>query len=616
MLFPDVPIMNSNIDLNSREKYLELFETAKAGRVWIALDRVSLFERGEHLEKLSENIKYFENNGFETGVWIGSLGFGEPMPKGITRDWTRIKSVMGVQNEVDAFCPEDPDFVLAYNDWIKDIVRAGARLIMLDDEFCLSVRPGLGCFCDRHIKLLEKKVGKITDHKCIFTGGNNKYRDAYLEVMGDSLRNFCKKIRQSVDSIDATVRVGVCAGYTSWDIEGTDTIEISRILAGNTKPFLRFTGAPYWVSPTRRRFSGQRLAAIIECARNQLSWVKDTEIEFFGEADSFPRPAYNCNAMLIENFDIAMRASGVKTLKYLYDYVSSPDYEMRYQKIHVKNLPFYEQIENSFKDTVTEGVRLYRPMHKFKNVTFPEEFIGEKNVMAKSFFSMSAAMLSYLGIPVCYDGGSRNCAVFGDDVLFYEDKHEKVLLDLPAALKLQSMGYDVGIKATNPTDSPNVELFENERVQMVYVEPQAKFYDLILDEKAVVKSRFDTGAVASFEYEKFLVLNFDALFVGEGSSLFCSYSRGKQLKEFFGNSYPSIPEYSEIYTICSKTQNGHVVLFQNQSIDPAFDFDIDLPKICKAFKLYNAEGIANSNKIHITSVFHPSDTILLEVEYN
>jgi hypothetical protein len=74
----------------------------------------------------------------------------------------------------------------------------------------------------------------------------------------------------------------------------------------------------------------------------------------------------------------------VKTLKYLYDYVSSPEYETRYQKIHEKNFPFYQVIENNFKNSVPEGVRLYRPMHRFKDITLPDEFIGEKNILVKS----------------------------------------------------------------------------------------------------------------------------------------------------------------------------------------------------------------------------------------
>lgn len=615
MIRPDIPVMDSTLNEKSRPQYVKMLKEANASRVWIALSRISFFERGDTVGNLADNIKYFEACGFETGVWIGSYGFGGPLEKGISRDWTRIKSLGGVQGDYDAFCPEDDGFSTAYTEWVKDIVRAGARLIMLDDEFCLSVRPGIGCFCDRHIKLLEQKIGKITDLTTIFTGGKNKYRDAYISVMGDSMRAFCKKVRNAVNEIDSSVRVGLCAGYTSWDVEGTDPIEMAKLLAGDTKPFFRFTGAPYWVAPNRRRFGFQRLSGVIECARNQLSWVKDSDIEYFGEADSFPRPAFNCSASLIENFDIVMQALGVKDLKYLYDYFSTPAYEMQYHKIHTRNIPFYNTLEKVFKDSNICGVRLYRPAHRLADITCPDNFIGEKNVMTKAFFSMSASMLSALCIPTCYDGESDYAAVFGDDALWFENKHKKVLVDLPAAIILQQKGYDLGIKAQTPAPVPTVERFDDESVQLVYTAQDVQYKNLVLDDRAKVHSRFDTGSVASFEYGNFLVLNFDALYVGEGSSLFCSYSRGRQLAQFFENSYPRLSDHPEIYCLCAKKQNGQVVLLQNHSCDPVFDFDITLPKACKSFKLYNADGVADGNKIHIATDFHPFASILLEAEY-
>lgn len=613
MLCPDIPMLNSNVNKDNRVQILDILKNAKVKRLWLALDRHTLFNRGDDLLKLGDNLRFFEQNGIETGVWMQAFGFGGPLPKGEKRSWTRIKSLSGVQNDMDVFCPEDENFILAYCDWIKDVAKTGTRLIMLDDDLCMSVRPGIGCFCDKHIKLLEQKVGKIPSLEQIFTGGPNKYRDAYLEVMGNSMRTFCKKVRAAVDSVDDTIRVGLCAGYTSWDIEGTDPIEMSKILAGNTKPFFRMTGAPYWVAPQKQRFKNQRLSAVIENARNQISWSKPTDIEHFAEADSYPRPCYHCSASLIENFDIAMQVSGARSLKYILDYYSSPDYEKQYYKIHIRNFPLYEQIEKTFKNSTPCGVRLYRPYRRIKDLTFPEKFIGEKSIMTKSYFSAAASMLSALGIPTCYDGKSDFAAVFGDDALYFENKHRKVILDLPAALILQKQGLDVGIKNISETEAPFIENLKNERVPIFNTEADAKFYNLELKETAKIKSRFDTGAVASFVYDKFLVLNFDALYVGEGSTLICSYARAKQITDFIENTFPVIQGYADIYSICHKTETGYALLFQNHSSDPLFDFYITSPKPCKEISLYMCEGEICGNKIHITTEFAPSATMLVEI---
>ncbi|MBE6601648.1 MAG: hypothetical protein E7637_03980 [Ruminococcaceae bacterium] len=613
MLNPDIPVLNSNLNEATRNTLLNQARDAKADRIWIALDRSSLFDRGDHLTRLCENLRFFEDHGFETGVWIQAFGFGEPLSYEKC-GWTRLRSVTGISREADAFCPEDPSFTEAYLAWVRDIARLSPALIMLDDDLCLSVRPGIGCFCKQHMRLLENEVGKIEDPTKLFTGKKNQARDAWFRIMGNTMRAFCKKVRHAVDEINPRIRVGLCAGYTSWDIEGTDPIELSKILAGGTHPFFRLTGAPYWVAPGRNRFPGQRLSAVIENARNQLAWSKRANVEFFAEADSYPRPAYHTPAMLIENFDLAMHASGVKSLKYLFDYYSLPEYETQYLKIHTRNIPLYEKIESAFQNTTPCGIRVYRPPHRITDAILPEEFVGEKPIM-RTYFSKTAAMLACHAIPVSYEGENTCAAVFGDDALYLDDPSKKIVLDRTAALILKEKGIDVGFEPKEATVPPTFELFGENRVLLQSTDREAAFFDLKLHDQAIIKSRFDTGAAASFEYKNFLILNFDAFSVGEASSLYCSYARGKQLQEFFGTPYPAIPGFANLYSVCAERKNAHVVFFQNLSIDPVFDFDIVLPKACRAFNLTGAKGTLIGNKIHVTTEFAPQATVLLEVEY-
>lgn len=614
MLRPDVPLMNSNLNETSRSLFLEQIKQADASRVWIALDRESFFERKDHLERLKENLRFFESNGLETGVWIQAFGFGDPLSYEKC-NWTRLRSVTGETREADAFCPEDPDFTATYLEWIRDIAKLFPKLIMLDDDLCLSVRPGIGCFCKRHLELLQNEIGEeLQDLTQIFTGKKNKYRDAWFRVMGNTTRAFAKKVRHAVDEINPDIRVGYCAGYTSWDIEGTDPLEISRILAENTPPFFRLTGAPYWIA--KNRIPGQRLSAVIENARNQICWSKHTDIEFFAEADSYPRPCYHTPAMLVENFDLAMHASGARSLKYLFDYYSSPEYETQYLKIHTRNIPLYEKIEAAFQNATPCGIRLYRPPHRITDAVLPDTFAGEKPIMC-TYFSKAAAMLSAHAIPISYEHENDCAVVFGDDALYLDKIPDKTVLDLSAALILKKKGIDVGfeIDQGNVMRTPSFEFFNDERILLGNVDKKAPFYDLKLKNGAIVKSRYDTGCVASFEYQNFLILNFDAFFINEACTLFCSYARGEQLQRFFGFPYPAVCSCANLYSICATKENKHVVLFQNHSIDPVFDFDITLPKSCKSFQITGADGFLCGNKIHITTDFLPQSSILLEVEY-
>ena len=621
MLSVDVPVMNSNITSKNREKLLKQIKEAKASRIWVAIDRYMLFSnRSEDLKILNENIRFFEQNGFEVGVWMSSFGYGATLPvedcyfSNDKCSWTRIRSVTGRCEEVDALCPEDEEFLSAYLSWVKDIAELRPAMIMLDDDLCLSVRPGIGCFCEKHQKLLFDEVGEIKNYTDIFVGGKNKYRDAWYKVMGNTLRRFCKKVRDAVDTVDDTIRVGFCAGYTSWDIEGVDAIELSRILAGKTEPFYRLTGAPYWIAPKINRFPGQRLSAIIENVRNQVSWNKGESVEYFAEADSYPRPCYRTPAMYVENFDIAMRAVGVRSLKYLFDYSASPEYETKYLGIHTRNFKLYDTIERAFENTRPCGVRLYRPMHRITDAVLPESFAGEEEIM-RTYFSDAAAMLSCHAVPTVYDGESDFAAVFGDDALYFEDNHQKTVLDLTAALMLkEKKGVDTGISDIKDASAPTFEIFGEERVFLGY-HGNVGFKGLALKEGAKVLSRYDTGDVASFTYGNFLVLNFDAFTVNEDSALYCSYERGKQLQAFYGYPYPAILNNCELYSVCAEREGEHIVLFQNHSIDPVFDFDIILPRKCRSFELYGAEGEKHGDRIRVKTDFSPQSVMLLSVKY-
>ena len=243
-----VPLMLSSITPDTRPLYARDLHVMEADTVWIAPDRYTLFlpDRTDLIEELREHITYFREEGFEVGLWIQAFGFGDGLPAmadGMTDGWTKLRSMYGGEAG-DAFCPEDPAFMTAYLTWVRDMAACGPTLLMLDDDLCQSVRPGLGCWCHRHRALLDE--GLITQGLAplgedpavwgerFFSGKGNADRRVFFDVMGDSLRRFCRRVREAVDGGDPAIRVGFCAGYTSWDIEGAPASELSRILAGET----------------------------------------------------------------------------------------------------------------------------------------------------------------------------------------------------------------------------------------------------------------------------------------------------------------------------------------------------------------------------------------------
>jgi hypothetical protein len=68
----------------------------------------------------------------------------------------------------------------------------------------------------------------------------------------------------------------------SWDIDGTNPDELSRILAGKNKPFYRLIGAPYWA--VRKSF-GVYLQDAVELERMESSFTRKPDVEIMAEGD-------------------------------------------------------------------------------------------------------------------------------------------------------------------------------------------------------------------------------------------------------------------------------------------------------------------------------------------
>ena len=99
--------------------------------------------------------------------------------------------------------------------------------------------------------------------------------------------------------------------------------------------------------------------------------------------------------------------------------------------------------------------------------------------------------------------------------------------------------------------------------------------------------------------------------------MFRSYSRQKQVLDFIGGEFPVIRNYPGTYTLYKTNGNSAAVLFENLSLDPMFDFDIELAKPCKEMELFGATGTLSEDgmRIHITSDVAPYGAIGAALTY-
>lgn len=620
-----------------------------ATRVYLALAQRMAFDDGEvrdaMLSQIAEKNEYYQAAGYEVGVWLPSLGFGGPTTPyngEAAKRFPRIRSILGREMD-DALCPLDENFSDALADFLCALVRRGVKMIMLDDELCLSVRPGIGCACERHMAALSARLGAPISREelptRVFSGGPSRERSAWIATMGDSMLGFCRKLRAAVDTVDPAVRMGFCAGYTSWDMEGVDAITLTKALAGNTRPFLRFTSAPYWCAS--RRFARQTLGTVIETARMQAAWCRDAGVEVFSEIDTYPRERFHTPAALGECFDLVTRATDdMNALKYFYEYTCQPDYERGYVEAHARHAKLREEIAEIFNTKTAVGVRVYETMRKLETAELPafpdgeyaKRHEAERSIMRRMLFSSAQKLLSSNAIPTVYEGEGLCGICFGESArsLPLSAADHGLILDAKAAEILQARGVDVGLLSCetmgNPgkerflDGSPESQLFDTSRVCRITVKEGAQILSryIPLDEYYE-----DPDAPAAYRYEnaqgqRFLVYAFVGDDEEDCSSLFWSYARGKQVAdsiEWLGGRalIARCERHPHLYAIAKEGKGHRAIGYANLSLDEIFDARVVLDAPAETVRFIGCTGRLLDEKTIVIDYVKPYGFVAVEV---
>lgn len=609
------------------------------------VDRVIMFtprsfqnneQRENTLAILRENISFFQQQGFEIIVNVLTIGFGETLEPQLVDDEKITKSSGDNYQKLldfygntmkEAYCPSDPTFVESICGYLKDIVRMGAKIILLDDDLCMNVRPGLGCACDNHLKLLQERLGESVRREeledKIYCGEPNKYRDAWMDIMGDTLRDFCRRLRKAVDEIDPSVRLGQMLSYTNWDLEGADALELCRILAGNTRPIMRLSGAPYWVSGFQRFGDmGMEMPAILEFLRLQESWCREYDMEIMDENDNFPRPRQHCPAALCESYDLCLTASGniqsfLHECQYEREYPEGAEFATGYEEAHVRNRPVREWLIENFKGNPA-GIRVYEAMHKVRYMTFPKPFVGQKRIM-ESAFSPAQSFLANLSIPTVLSGRTSCGVAFGilPRLMSEQERNGNLILDAVAAQEMRAMGIDVGYSKLRTVNAPNQEYFPEEEITIPLYYFSGIYYEMELNSTVQVLSWFRQGEhlfPASYIYEnadgqRFLVYSFDSGSLRQDSDTLCSRNRQRQLLRVFDWLQADMPAKCEghpgLYVLCKKDKKDLCVAMCNFSADWIYQPVVQLNQEYHTYSSPQSIAILEGRELRISEDIPP-----------
>ena len=316
-----VPIMLDNAEHGDKQQLVQMLRDMNAKRVFLALDTCDVNDerRSSYLKLLATQVEFFHKEGFQVGAWTLALNLrGE-------HSFTHMTAVSPDEPTLAGICcPADEAFRAFFSRYVKELAACGVDLIMLDDDFRYAFfGPHMGCLCDHHMSMIRNMLGEELSRselaKRILSGGRNPYRDAWLAANGAAMESFARSLREAIDSVDPTIRLGSCACLGSWDLDGIDARRLAHLLAGKTKPFVRLIGAPYWAATGSK---GCFLQDVIELERMESAWTRDESIEIMAEGDTYPRPRLSCPSSYLEGFDLAMRASGATDgiLKYTKDF--------------------------------------------------------------------------------------------------------------------------------------------------------------------------------------------------------------------------------------------------------------------------------------------------------
>ena len=612
------------VPTNDNEKLLADLKLCGANRVFLALPVLPYDDdkRQQIFDNLKKDIEFFKGKGCEIGVWFWAFWVQGENP------FTPLTGFGGKESG-NEYCPLDPEFMKYATNNIKIVASLDPDLIMFDDDLRFGhVDSGYGCICKHHRKLMSGILGEEVEaeglfEKC-FSGGKNKYRSAYLKAAGDSLRGFCKSMRDAIDEVNPRVRLGACSCISVWDGDGVDSFELAKIMAGSTKPFVRLIGAPYWGS---RKCWGHRIENVVEFERIERSWCKYDDIEIFSEGDPYPRPRSFVPAAYLEIFDTALRFSGGfdGILKYMLDYTSKNEYERGYIDRHLEHQDIYTAIDRISEGKKNVGVRIYEALNKIEDADFGEKKATPEYVQ-DMVFSWGARLLSEISIPTIYEGTGEAGLVFGENVRHLpESAYEKpLILDLKAAKILKNMGVDTGVEAFGAMLVPEQEIFDDG--EHIHLAPSTRCAsDITLNASAKVLSRFTVSETntaiiekaengeytipAAFTYkndkgQNFLVLNFVADESAE--KIRRQYRRARQIHEFVEACGEKLPvktfDNPDLYIICKKDEKSMAVGFWDCFEDYCRNTEIILDEEYKSAEFIGCSGKLYGNKIIIDKI--------------
>lgn len=653
------------------EEYVKLAKRLNAG---IFLVTKNVFGDRERflaiIEETKQQVEFFKDRGVDVGVWLcpttGHEGMGLAIGKeGESFTHRQVADYSSGKAELieQAFCPLDENFTKDFAWKMQVLSQTGATMSLFEDDFRLSGPPisKVACCCDLHMKAFSKMVGRTVTvdelRDLIYNNDDLSYRQKWQDLKRDTMLNFVKALRDAVDKVNPSFRIGISASRLNYDIDGATIQEISIVAAGNTKPFVRLTGAPYWAK------ENNTISSVIESNRMQFGWFSGSGIEILSEGDPYPRPRIRLPAAYLEVFDQILRANGDcdGIYKYVTAYRQGPWYEEGYIDFHVKNQELYALIDKLFDGKKMIGLQPFVKQQKLAQAVFddlqPFEEFGAYYRL-DSVIPPESYLVTDCSIPTSYDGCDYAGLAFGENARHLSDAQLKngIITDLKGAKILKDKGIDVGLLDYQLVDvNPTEEIFLEDNTSLLIGQPspyRLRFYKTRLSDTAKVVGVFHYGQdVCTFgpyktkilnkgdmqdlpscylyenaDGQRFCVYTFIATNVQNrdvynafNGEFFASYARQRQLInciEWVQNKKLPAKTFKTpyLYTLCAEDSDSVVIGLWNICNDEVLSPKIELGIPAKDINFYLTDGYLDGDTVYLTKTIKPYDCVFIEIK--
>lgn len=367
----------------------------------------------------------------------------------------------GVQTNV--YCPLDPRTIEYLAAAIGRVAREHPRILMLDDDFRVMMRPHEGCACPLHMAAFNERNKtsmsriELVEHIKAHPRADDPLTASFEWLQREGLVNAATAIRAAIDAVDPTIQGINC---TSGD--ECDTVTLTNpILAGRGNPtVVRVPNGTYSPLTTRQFSDTMRRAAVsgAKCRRHGIDVV-------LAETDTVPFNRYAKNARYLHAHYTSSILDGLRGAKHWITRLRSyePESGVAFRNILAKHAAFYDELAR-----ITEGIRFVGAASRFliqeNHVYFP------KSIYEYHANTWISSALERLGIPFYFtDAPAAATFIEGDIVKDMSDDEIRAMLDggsvfatweAAADLAARGFGDAVGVEVSAYERPPLGESFD------------------------------------------------------------------------------------------------------------------------------------------------------------